>query len=69
MNVTSLLEHCERTYWRDHRSQATLQSNIRQLVRMIGGQDIRQITYADLQSLATAFQAQGKSPATTKRIM
>lgn len=69
MNVTSLLEHCERTYWRDHRSQATLQSNIRQLVRMIGEKDIRQITYADLQALSQAFQAQGKSPATTKRIM
>lgn len=69
MNVTSLLEHCERTYWRDHRSQATLQSNIRQLVRAIGDRDIRQITYADLQSLSQAFQAQGKSPATTKRIL
>lgn len=69
MNVTTLLTHCERTEWRDHRSQATLQSNIRQLIKAIGDADIRQISYADLKELADQFQSTGKSPATTKRIM
>ena len=70
MNVSDLLRYCELHEWRQARSKATLQTNIKQLKALIGDEDIAGLHYTRLKRLASDLETYGgrtAAPATIKR--
>lgn len=75
MLVTDLLDHCERTIWRNARSKGTLGSNLKTLRTLVGHLELTDLHYTRLEQLRSDLEGMpGKSrtlasPATVKRKM
>lgn len=70
MKVKALLDYCEKHEWRGHRSKATLRTNLKQLKALIGDEDIADLHYTRLKTLAGELESYGRkpaAPATVKR--
>lgn len=66
-SMRDLFDRAERTVWKDHKSQATIRSNVKILSGMIGDEGVRAMTYTRLEKLATELSNIGYAPATVKR--
>lgn len=73
MTVNALFDHCEKTVWKTHRAQATLQSTVR-ILREVCGEDLLTDLHSfRLEEIAETLAARGgrkgnrAAPATVKR--
>lgn len=67
ITVAQLLEHVRRTKWREVRSQATINSNIKILCRMVGTLAVSSVTSETITRLRERMEAEGSKPATIQR--